>query len=121
MRTRAAVAAIVLSLSAVACGGALHGTAASMAEIDRLRGSAGAREAERLAPQAFAHADEERRLANKASGDGDDTAASIYAERAAAAYSHAFVLARLARATRELSEANAALSEAKEQERQQGA
>ena len=83
-----------------------------------MRGSAGARDAAELAPQAYARADQERELAKKASGDGDDTAASIYAERAIAAYSHAFVLARLARATRELSESNAALTQAKDQEQQ---
>src|SRR5207247_40329 len=48
----------------------------------------------------------------------DDLAAQIYADRAIAAYSHAFVLARMAKATRELAEANASLAAANEQARQ---
>lgn len=102
----------------VGCAAVPRGTAASMAEMDRVRASAGAREAKELAPQAFARAEEERALAKKASAGDDDTAAAIYADRAIAAYSHALVLARLARATRELSEASTALAQATEQERQ---
>ncbi len=110
--------AVALALASQGCGAGAHGTGASMAEVERLRAGAGAKDAAELAPQAFARADGERQLAKKASSDGDDTAASIYAERAIAAYSHAFVLARLARATRELTESNVALAAAKEQERQ---
>ena len=115
---RAPTAWGAMALLLMACGASPRGTAASMAEMDRVRAGAGAREAQELAPQAFAHADEERVLAKKASDGGDDTAASIYADRAIAAYSHAFILARLARATRELSEASSALAQATEQERQ---
>jgi flagellar motor protein MotB len=86
--------------------------------MERVRAGAAAKEASELAPQAFAHAEEERGLSRAAAASGDAEGASLYAERAVAAYSRAFVLARLARASRELSDANTALAEAEEQARQ---
>jgi flagellar motor protein MotB len=88
-----------------------------LAEVDRVRETPAAKEAAALAPQAFAHAETERTEARKAQTDGDQVAALLYADRAVAAYSHAFVLARLARATKANDEAQAALATAAEETR----
>jgi len=112
---RRAVFGVALVL--VGCGGAAR-SVQRMSEMYQVRGGPAAQEAAQLAPQAFAHADQERELAKKASADGDDLAAQIYADRAIAAYGHAFVLARMARASSELAEANASLAAANEQARQ---
>jgi flagellar motor protein MotB len=55
-------------------------------------------------------AENERALSRKASGDGDEMAASLYAEQAIASYTDAVVLARLARATIEMDKANSDLA-----------
>jgi flagellar motor protein MotB len=86
--------------------------------MERVRQSPGAKDAQELAPQAFAKADEERQRAKQAESDGDGLAAQLHAERAVAGYTHAFVLARLARATREESEASATNTKAQEEFRQ---
>jgi len=57
---------------------------------------------------AFARAEQERKLSQQAYEAGDDVAASLHADRAIAAYEHAFVLARLARATNDASDAKTA-------------
>jgi outer membrane protein OmpA-like peptidoglycan-associated protein len=111
---------LVLALLAGAvggCGGA-SGQSSIRAEIERMRIGPAAKEAAELAPQAFAHAEEERSLAAKAIADKDDAAAAAHGERAVAAYTHAFVLARLARATSELSDATAARARAVDEARQ---
>jgi outer membrane protein OmpA-like peptidoglycan-associated protein len=68
------------------------------------------KEGAKLAPQQFAHADDERALANQEARDGDPTSASLHAARAIAAYTDAIVLARLARASTETDDAKAALA-----------
>src|SRR6202041_1942294 len=78
--------------------------------MERIRAPPATQEGAKLAPQQFAHADDERRLAQEEAKNGDATAASIYAARAIAAYSGALVLARLARATAEADDAKAALA-----------
>lgn len=74
--------------------------------------SAQAKEAEALAPQAFAHAEQLRARAEQAHADGHPSAAELLGARAIAAYSHAFILARLARAEQRLKEAEQTLGDA---------
>ncbi len=107
-----------LVLLAAGCGGAQQGAVSQLAEMERVRQAPAAKEAQTLAPQAFAKAEEERKHARAAQEEGDDVAAALYAERAMAGYSHAFVLARLAGATREEAEAAAAFAKAQEDARQ---
>jgi flagellar motor protein MotB len=92
------------------CASGPHAVA-RMAEADRVRESPAAQEAKAFAPEAFARAEAERAEAKKALDSGDEVAASIDADRAIAAYDHAFVLARLARATKGLDDAKGALAQ----------
>src|SRR5258706_15108039 len=110
-------AAVLFLASAVACGGtgSPRGAVSAMDEMDQVRGAPAAREGAELAPQAHRHAELERELAVKAREAGDDSAAALHAERAIAAYHHAVVLARLARAERDIAAATTQLSEASEQ------
>jgi flagellar motor protein MotB len=108
-------ASIGLALVLVAgCGGGPR-LVPRLAEMDSVRASAASQEGARLAPQAFAHAEEERTRAQKAYAAGDDLGAQIGADRAIAAYEHAFILARLARATHGLADANESLAAATDQ------
>lgn len=84
-----------------------------MSDVNAVSRGAQAKEAERLAPQAHAKAELLRRQAEEAYDEGDLASAQILGETSLAAYSHAFVLARLARATSELEKANAELAKAK--------
>ncbi len=113
----ALVAALVTTLGACA-GGTKLAAQSQLDEMNRARSSAAAKEAAALAPQAFAKAEEARRLALAADHAGDDTGAALQAERAIAGFSHAFALARLARATREEAEATAQLAKAADDARQ---
>jgi flagellar motor protein MotB len=100
-----------LGLFSAACGGApLH--IAALDNVERLRQTPGVRAGAALAPQAFAHAEEERAFAERAHAQGDDVAAELHAELATAAYEHAIVVARLARATVELADAQKQLGDA---------
>jgi hypothetical protein len=76
-------------------------------EVDRTRTAAAAKEAAALAPQAFLAAEKIRKDALRASDDGDRAGAQILAEHALAAYAHASVLARLAKADDRLAAATA--------------
>lgn len=71
---------------------------AILGEVDRTRTTAAAKEAEALAPQAFLAAEKLRNDAARAYDDGDRAGSQILAEQAIAAYTHASVLARLAKA-----------------------
>ncbi len=84
---------------------------AAVDDMDRVRQSAGAREGARLAPEAYARAEQERDLAVRAHAAGDEVGATLHAERATAAYGRAFVVARLAGATIELADATKALDD----------
>lgn len=84
-----------------------------MADLDAAAGTAQARESKELAPQAHARAEALRQRAEAAHRDGDSAAAQILSEHALAAYGRAFVLARLARAERDLEQANRDLTLAK--------
>lgn len=89
-----ACAAVAL---AVACAPAARPVV--LEEVDRTRSTPAAKESEVLAPQAYLHAEKLRGDAARAFADGDRTGAQILAEHAIAAYEHAHVLARAARAT----------------------
>jgi outer membrane protein OmpA-like peptidoglycan-associated protein len=75
-------------------------------EVDRTRNTPAAKEAETLAPQAYLYAEKLRADAEKAQANGDRTGAQILAEHAVAAYEHAHVLARAAKAAGRLESAS---------------
>src|SRR5476649_993064 len=62
----------------------------------------------------FAIAENERLKSRAAQDAGDDATAEIYAERAAASYQNAFILARLAKATERADAAKKALANTEE-------
>ncbi len=84
-----------------------------MFDVDAASSGAQAAESKQLAPQAHAAAEALRARAEDAHREGDTASAQIASEHALAAYSRAFVLARLARAERELGVANRDLAQAK--------
>ncbi|MGE0321388.1 MAG: hypothetical protein AB7K71_12975 [Polyangiaceae bacterium] len=83
-----------------------------LGQADEVAVSPKAVDAKAEAPQAFAHAEKLRAEADQAFEDGDQAAAQILAERAIAAYSHAFVLVRLSRAENRLAKVKADLAKA---------
>ncbi|MBK7581731.1 MAG: hypothetical protein IPI67_16170 [Myxococcales bacterium] len=82
-------------------------------DVEALAQGAQARESKTLAPQAHARAELLAKRAEAAHQDGDPASAQILSEHAIAAYGHAFVLARLARAETDLAQATRELSAAK--------
>jgi hypothetical protein len=86
---------------------------AVMSDVDAAAVGAQARQSADLSPQAYAHAQDLKRRAEQAYDGGDTASAQILSENALAAYSHAFVLARLARAEQALTRAKADLGKAK--------
>jgi hypothetical protein len=84
-----------------------------LSDVDAASRGAQAEQSALLAPQAHAHAAELKRRAEQAHADGDGASAQILSENALAAYSHAFVLARLAKAERALTRAKADLAKQK--------
>ena len=111
--SRALYGGLGLSLALLAgCAGANTSGLARVNEADRMRGGLVGHDVEKLAPQAFAIADQELKLAKEAQAKDDAPSAELYAERALAAYGHAIALARLARATQEEAAANEALAKA---------
>lgn len=92
-------AAIGIALTIAGCGGAQRRSSTALDDVERARRGAGAQEGARLAPQTYAVAEDERKRAREAEGAGDDVGADLHAQRAIAAYQHALVVARLARAT----------------------
>lgn len=108
------LAITALLLSAVA-GCASAPRPQVMNQADAVADGPKAQEAKDLAPQAFAHAEGLRKEAAAAFDDGDRAGAQILSEHAIAAYSHAFILARLARADKRLAESQAQLAKAKQE------
>jgi len=85
-----------------------------LADVERAR-AATAQEGE-LAPQALAEADAERGRAKEVyAAGGDDTAATLHAERAIAAYQLTRMVARSARATADAAKADAELAKKTEE------
>jgi hypothetical protein len=85
-----------------------------MQQVDAVRAGAAAKEAKQFAPQAYAHAENLREQAEKAHTDDDMAGAQILSEHSLAAFNHAFVLARLAKAQRRLALAESELTDAQE-------
>jgi outer membrane protein OmpA-like peptidoglycan-associated protein len=109
------VAAIGAAVAFSQCGGA-PARLAALDDLERVRSAAGAREGARLAPEMYARAEQERALAQEAHASGDDVGAALHAQRAVASYDHALAVARLARATAELTDAQRSLDDATAQE-----
>lgn len=99
----------------MACGGGAASTVVKVADAERTRASLNGRDAQTLAPQAFAEADQALKAAKDAEKAGDAAGAELHAERAVAAYQHAIAIARLARATDDETAAKEALAKAVEQ------
>ncbi len=111
---RSAISAVLI-LASSACAGATTSGVRSVGDAERMRAGLNGKEAQSLAPQAFAAADQELKLAKGAQAAGDDTGADLHADRALAMYNQAIALARLARATQEEAAAAEALARASEQ------
>lgn len=86
-----------------------------VADVERTRAAFVQQDAQSLAPQAFAEADEALRAAKEAERQGDHVGADLQSERALAGYQHASAVARLARAKRDEITATSALGQATEQ------
>jgi hypothetical protein len=111
LRSGARILALAAAIAAsTACGSAPLRVAA-VDDMERVRATEGAREGAARAPEAFAHAEQERDIARRAQASGDYVGAGLHAERATAAYQHALVIARLARATTELADAQKSLDD----------
>lgn len=115
MKSFAIVIALVVGTG---CAGAGASNMIRVNEAERMRASISdprSGDVQSLAPQVFAAADAELRLAKEAQAAGDTTGAELHAERALAMYNQAIALARLARATQDEASANEALARASEQ------
>ena len=116
------VCGLVLGLAVAACGGAGAQSAISrVTEADRARAALEGKDAQVLAPQAFAEGDQALKAAREAEKAGDKEGADLYAEHALAAYQHAVSLARLSRATEEQAKAQEALAKKNEEAQRFGA
>ncbi|MDB5214479.1 MAG: hypothetical protein JWO86_2406 [Myxococcaceae bacterium] len=105
--------AVLLGALATGCAGAAASSGIGRVdEAQRMRAGLGGRDAQTLAPQAFAAADQELKLAKEAQASGDAKGAELHADRALATYNQAIALARLARATQDEATANEALARA---------
>jgi flagellar motor protein MotB len=93
------------------CGGAVMQVAA-LDDVERARAAPATQEGAKLAPEAYARAEQERRIALEEHAAGDDVGAVLHAQRAVAAYGHALAVVRLARATTELADAQKTLDDA---------
>ena len=102
------VSTLVLSLGLAACAPIPKPTVFS--QVDAVHDSPASAEARKLAPTAYAHADKLRAEARAAFDQGDVAGSQMLAEHALAAYEHALVYARIARAETEAKDADAALS-----------
>jgi hypothetical protein len=97
---RASIGAGLAALCLAAFGCGASGVANSVvADMERVRTSPAVTDGARVAPQQVAMAEYDRALSLKASHDGDETLAALYATQAIAAYTDAVVLARWTRAT----------------------
>jgi hypothetical protein len=94
-----------------ACGGSTLRVAA-LDTLERVRDRTATEEDARLAPEAYARAEQERRIALEEHAAGDNVGAVLHAQRAEAAYDHARIVVRLARATIELADARKTLEDA---------
>jgi hypothetical protein len=102
--------AALAGLSVSACGATTMRVAA-LDDVERVRAGSDAQQGASLAPEVYARAEQERRIAIAAHEAGDDVAATLHAQRALAAYTHALVVGRLARAATEQADAQKALDD----------
>lgn len=116
MKIRSALTLLV-ALSCAACG-ATQMHVAAIDDMERVRAGADTQEGARVAPELYARAEQERRFSLDAHAHGDDVGATLHAQRAVAAYEHALVVARLARAQTELADAQKSLADATAQAQQ---
>jgi hypothetical protein len=93
------------------CGGAAIQIVA-IDDMERARGAPAVAEGAKLAPEPYARAEQERRIALEEHAAGDDVGAVLHAQRAVAAYDHALAVVRLARAMTELADAQKTLDDA---------
>ena len=113
---------LLAACALVACGGAgAQSGIARVTEADRARAALEGKDAQTLAPQAFAEGDQALKAAREAEKAGDPEAADLLAERALAAYQHAIAVARLARATDEQAQASDVLGKKLEEAQRFGA
>ncbi|MGD0527796.1 MAG: hypothetical protein ABSE49_21865 [Polyangiaceae bacterium] len=105
------VFAVTTALLVAGCGASAIRIAA-LDDMERARGAPASGEAAKLAPEAYARAEQERRIALEEHAAGDDVGAVLHAQRAVAAYEHALAVVRLALATTELADAQKALDDA---------
>mgnify|MGYP001000199865 CR=1 FL=1 len=101
---------VVATFIFAGCAGANAASGHGFDDAERLRSGLQGRDAQTLAPQAFAAADRELTLAKEADAKGDAEGAAIYGERAVAAYNAAVAVARLSRAKQDEASANEALT-----------
>lgn len=106
--------ALSIAVALVGAGCAHPPRPAVMADADHTRRTPAAQQAEKLAPQAFAHAEKLRKQAEEAYEAEDYVGAQLLSERALAAYQRAHAQARLVRATNLAEEASQNLREAEE-------
>ncbi len=107
-----------IAIASLACGTA-GGTGcaartmhvAALDQVEQVRATEAAKEGAAGAPEVYARAERERDQAQRAHAAGDDVEASLHAERAIAAYGHALAVARFARATTELADAEKSLAD----------
>lgn len=105
---------IGLACFAVACAGTGSARIAKVVEAQRTE-STQDREIAKLAPRAFAQAQQSLAAAVQAEKAGDTAGAELHAERAIASFQHAIALARLARGTELEAQAKESLAHESEQ------
>ena len=108
----------LLVLGIIGLTGCVHAAdapGARVADVERTRAALAGHDAQTLAPQAFAEADEALRAAKEAERKGDSVSADLESERAVASYQHAVAIARLAHAKQDEITATGALGQAVEQ------
>ena len=101
---------VVFGLAALtACAGAPP-KLPILADVAATRVTPAAQDAAKRAPQVFAEAEALAKQATEAHDAGDDTSASLLAERAIATYQRAAILARASHATKDQADADAELA-----------
>jgi hypothetical protein len=114
-RVRGLASTVLAGLAMLACVSAPRPIAA-LDEMERVRSASDVQAGARLAPEAYARAEQERDLAREARAAADELGATLHAQRAVATYEHTLAVGRLARATAELADAQKSLDDATAQE-----
>lgn len=106
--TRHVLCAVAL-VAVTACAGAPP-KLPILADVQAARSTPASLDAAARAPQVYAEAEALAKQATQAHDEGDDTSASLLAERALATYQRAAILARASHATKEQADADAELA-----------